>query len=110
MGFVEFLVQGSAPYPYQVVFKKVGSKLTGTCTCPAGENGQHCKHRIRIMEGDQRGIVSDNIDAVKNVQNWMHGTDVEKTLTDFREAEQQLEDAKKLLSVSKKRLARILMG
>jgi hypothetical protein len=41
-----FLVQGSAPSPCKVVFVKEDKNLTATCTCPAGQNGQYCKHRF----------------------------------------------------------------
>lgn len=99
-----FLVQGSAPDPYRVMFKKTISKLTASCTCPAGEYGLHCKHRIRIMSGDSTGIVSKNIDAVSEVQSWFHGTDTEKILCDLSEAEQQLEKIKKRISANKKYL------
>lgn len=108
MDEIEFLIQGSAPNPYRVVFKKVGANLTATCTCPAGEVGQYCKHRIRIIMGDPTGIVSENNTAVSDIQNWVRGTDVEKALFDLNEAEQQFEEAKKRVSQIKKRLARTL--
>jgi uncharacterized Zn finger protein len=43
-----FLVQGSAEEPYKVTFRKKGNNLSAYCTCPAGENGQYCKHRIEV--------------------------------------------------------------
>lgn len=105
---IEFLVQGSAPNPYRIVFKKVGLNLTATCTCPAGAVGQYCKHRIRIIMGDPAGIVSGNITAVSDTQNWVRGTDVEKALYDLNEAERQFEEAKTRVSQIKKHLARTL--
>jgi uncharacterized Zn finger protein len=109
MNAVEFLVQGSAPDPYRVVFKKIGSNFTATCTCPAGEAGQHCKHRIRIILSDPTGIVSKNVESVSEVISWVKGTDVESALVDMLDAEKSFEDTKKRLSLLKKRFARLLM-
>jgi hypothetical protein len=105
---IKFLVQGSAPDPYNVVFKKIGNNLTASCTCPAGVVGQHCKHRIRIMLGDQTGIISKNLATVSVIQKWLCGTDVEKALHDLHDAEQHFEEAKNRISLCKKRLARSL--
>ena len=55
-----FLVQGSAEEPYKVTFRKTGNNLSAYCTCPAGENGQHSKHRMNILRGITSGIVSGN--------------------------------------------------
>ena len=64
---VSFLVQGSAPEPYHVLFRRNGANLSAYCTCPAGENGMHCKHRIRILQGLAEGIVSENVADVQKV-------------------------------------------
>ena len=49
---IDFLVQGSAFHPYEVKFLKRSEKnLSAYCTCPAGDNGQYCKHRFSILEG-----------------------------------------------------------
>ena len=105
---IEFIVQGSATDPYYVQFKKNGTNLAALCTCPAGIFGQYCKHRIRIMLGDSTGIISDNLTDVSEIQKWVCGSDIEKALVQLREAEQQLEEAKKKVVLSKKRLARLL--
>jgi hypothetical protein len=105
---IKFIVQGSAPAPYHVLFKKNGTNLMASCTCPAGIVGQYCKHRIRIIFGDPSGIISDNLSDVSEIQNWVRGTDVEKAFLLLQEAEQQLEEAKKQVSLSKKRLARVM--
>lgn len=103
-----FLVQGSAEEPYKVTFKKNGNNLSAYCTCPAGENGQYCKHRFRILDGCGDGIVSGNKDEVMIVKSWLSGTDVEAALNEVAEKERVLEKIKQDLSVAKKRLARIM--
>ncbi|MDD3180602.1 MAG: hypothetical protein PHQ04_09650 [Opitutaceae bacterium] len=110
MGEITFLVQGSAVEPYVVRFTKNGSNLTAHCTCPAGVIGQYCKHRFRILKGDNEGIVSGNQEQVKEVASWLSGTDVETALHDVRSAEERLEAAKREFAVFKKKLARALMN
>lgn len=104
-----FLVQGSAEEPYKVTFKKNGSNLSAYCTCPAGENGQYCKHRFRILDGCNEGIVSSNKDEVMIVRSWLRGTDVEVALMEVAEKERIFEKVKKDLSIAKKKLARVML-
>lgn len=101
-----FSVQGSAKEPYIVTFKKNGNNLSAYCTCPAGDNGQYCKHRFNIFGGITDGIVSGNEHEVDIVASWLSGTDVESALNDVMNAEEQFEIAKHSLSSAKKRLAK----
>lgn len=105
METVRFLVQGSAAEPYEVTFRKAGSNLSAFCTCPAGENGQYCKHRFRILEGSSEAIVSENSEEVPIVGGWLPGTDVAAAMQAVVAAEQELEHAKRVVSSAKKDLA-----
>jgi uncharacterized Zn finger protein len=106
---VLFEVQGSAVEPYCVVFvKRSKSNLSAYCSCPAGENGQYCKHRFSILDGLTKNIVSDNHDQVKLVQSWLLGTDVESALIQMRELETKAAQIKKELSASKKTVAKAM--
>jgi hypothetical protein len=105
---IEFLVQGSAPEPYRVTFIKDKNNLNAFCTCPAGENGQYCKHRFAILAGDAKAITSKNIDQVATVRGWLPGTDLESALIEFGEAEHEYDTAKKRLTIAKKRIAQAM--
>ena len=105
MDRIQFLVQGSADVPYKVTFQKDGNKLSAFCTCPAGENGQYCKHRLLILENIGMGVVSDNADQVAVVSGWLPGTSVASALEAVASAEQELDRAKILLTAAKKTLA-----
>ena len=105
METITFMVQGSAAEPYRVTFKKNDSNLSAYCTCPAGENGMYCKHRFRILSGETKGIVSGNENAVASAVTWLSGTDVEQAISEVKKAEQRLEEAKKAVTLAKKRLA-----
>jgi hypothetical protein len=105
-----FKVKGSAPEPYAISFKRSGTKLTAHCSCPAGEVGQYCKHRINILNGVIDGIVSGNESEVQTVMQWLKGTDVEQIIKQVHEAEDKFEEAKKQLNGFKKKLSRTLLG
>jgi hypothetical protein len=106
MDEILFAVEGSAEEPYKVTFRKKGNNLSAYCTCPAGDHGQYCKHRINILCGSSQGIVSGNEANVQVVMSWLPGTDVETALLAILDAERQCEKANKELSAAKKRLAR----
>ncbi len=89
METTQFKVQGSAAEPYTTTFKRDGINLIAHCTCPAGEVGQYCKHRLRILSGETDGIVSGNEKDVVIVQSWLKGTDVEAALNGLTEAQQK---------------------
>jgi hypothetical protein len=105
----EFLVQGSAPEPYRVIFKKAANNLSAYCTCPAGENGMYCKHRFSILEGSTKGIVSPNVDDVKIVSTWLAGIDVETAMKIVKQIERQEAQIKMQLSAAKRALARAML-
>ncbi len=105
---VNFLVQGSSSTPYEVRLGIRGTNLTARCTCQAGIKGQYCKHRLRILNGETKDIVSGNPEDVLRVVGWLPGTDVELTLEEVRVAEEAFETAKERLSNLKKKLARVL--
>jgi hypothetical protein len=108
MNGIIFMVQGSATDPYKVTFSKEGKNLTAFCTCPAGQNGQYCKHRFRILAGDPTGITSNNLEEVNTVASWLAGTDVEVALKQVKEAELVLRKAEMEVSKLKKILARAM--
>lgn len=102
---LEFLVQGSEPEPYHVVFRRRGRNLTALCTCKAGMTGIHCKHRLRLLRGDTENLVSDNPDDAQVLTGWLKGTDVEAAIRALSEAEETLEQAKKQVKRAKEKLA-----
>lgn len=106
MSVIIFQVQGSAKAPYKVTFTKDGNNLSAFCTCPAGDNGQCCKHRIDILGGSIAGIVSGNEADVQIVASWLPGSDVDAALNAVMGAEEKADLAKRKLSNAKKLLAK----
>lgn len=112
MDTIQFLVQGSAPLAYEVTFQKDTDTrvFRAYCTCPAGLNGQFCKHRTSILEANTKGIVSDNADQVAAVVSWLAGTEAETAFEAVGAAGRELERAKLALTNGKKTLAKTMLG
>jgi uncharacterized Zn finger protein len=105
METINFSVQGSAETPYEVSFIFDELKLNAFCTCPAGNSGTACKHRLSILAGMKAGIVSTNIDKISNVVTWLRGSEIEKAIAPLAEAEANFDAAKKQVSNVKKKLS-----
>lgn len=108
METIRFLVQGSAEVPYEGTFQKTGNNLSAYCTCAAGENGQYCKHRFRILAGSTEAIVSENSEQVPTIVAWLPGTDVASAMATVVAAEREFERAKKVVTIAKKDLAKAM--
>ena len=78
------------------------------CTCPAGLNGQYCKHRFRILDGDSTGIISNNLEDVKTVASWMTGSDIEVAIKRVKELELNLRKIEAEMSMLKKQVAKAM--
>jgi hypothetical protein len=103
-----FQVKGSSVKPYEITFIKDGDSLTALCSCPAGQYGNFCKHRIAILDGNGKAIVSDNTEQVATVVDWLQGTDVAMALEEFREIEKIKGTPKSSLVAAKRKLARAM--
>lgn len=108
MNELTFQVKGSSQDPYEVTFIKDGDSLTALCSCPAGQYGNFCKHRIAILDGDGAAIVSDNLDRLPTVVDWLQGTDVAAALAEFRDIERAADQPKSALVAAKRKLARAM--
>jgi len=107
---IVFLVQGSNPEPYKIRFIKSDLIFSAFCTCPAGQKGMHCKHRINILTGSVNAIVSDNIEEVATIKKWLIGTPIEEAIQLFQSAEKECLSAKKASTKAKKNLSKALRG
>jgi len=105
----EFLVQGSEPLPYKVLFKKSGEKLNATCTCRAGQMGQLCKHRLSILNGDKSAVVSENTDQVAEVTSWLEGSNVAEAISEVVSLEAEKKRIEGKLKIAKKLVAKALI-
>jgi len=109
MTLFKFTIKGENG-EYEITFSRQGSYVRAECTCPAGENGLQCKHRIQIMKDNTSNILSGNENQVEEIKELIRGTDVEKALMEFEEAEAPYNAIQKRLARAKKSLAKAMMG
>lgn len=105
---VTFLFQGSEELPYEVNFQKSDDNLSATCTCKAGKNGKHCKHKTYIMQGLTKKIVSNNSNEVAKVVHMVKETDAAPSFKNLMYLEKEFNSIKTLYSKAKKDLALIM--
>lgn len=107
---LRFQIQGSAADPYDIrIVRRDDGNVSAYCTCPAAENGQHCKHRIGLLTGEPEGIIGNRASDIKAVISWVQGSDIETALQELRNAEEQLESLKSKVSRLKKSLAKSML-
>ena len=94
---------------YDVVAIVTGGGLRISCTCPAGENGQHCKHRIALIEGDGKAL-APNSDTLPALKALLAGSPILPALAELRRAEREAESLKRQVAAAKTALARAMMG
>jgi len=107
---IEFLVKGSASEPYRVTIENRNNSVAAYCTCAAAENGTFCKHRVRILQGSEEGIVSGNTKDIQVAMNWLKGSELEKVILSIETKEKELEATKKVIQDLKKKLSRLLIA
>lgn len=85
----EFLYRGDNDN-YWVRFNREGTVVTATCTCPAGEMGQFCKHRIALMLFDEtERVLSNNKNEVAEIKEFLRGTVQERVINKVMEDEKR---------------------
>lgn len=107
---IEFEVQGSESSPYLVRFIRASDgMLSASCDCAAGQNGMFCKHRNRILLGNDMAIVSPNIDQVATVKEWCDHSEIGPLLAELKTLEAEAATLKKRISDTKGKLSNALL-
>lgn len=105
---VDFLVKGSSPEPYNVTFIRRGTNISAYCSCPAGENGQSCKHRLGLLAGSDANVVNPNPALIAQVSSWLPGSDIENAWVEVKRLEHEAERIRTQLSKAKKDLSKAM--
>jgi uncharacterized Zn finger protein len=102
------VVSTSSGEVYFIEIVRKGANLTCTCTCPAGSNGTHCKHRLSILRGDAGMVNAGDTDQMHWIPQMLAGTDVEQAMARLDELEAQKAEIDRQFKAAKKALARTL--
>lgn len=105
----EFLVRGEAAEPYRVSFRREGRNLSAHCTCPEGQGGKYCDHRINILRGSIESVVSENAADAATVASWLKGTDVDAALQSVIRLEKEARRINQALGEAKQTLSEYLL-
>jgi hypothetical protein len=92
---LEFMAQESNDEPpRRVTITKDKGNVTARCTCPRGGAGHICRHRLSILSGNGRFVVSNNVAQVRHVEAWVVWSDVGALITRLVEAQKRLQAAR----------------
>ena len=94
---------------YTVTVEEMPGEVSIFCTCPAGSNGTHCKHRLAILDGDDSKTIRATHPAAE-VKAVLAGTQLGASLDHLKECEMQAAEATANLKAAKKQLARAMEG
>lgn len=103
-----FKVQGSEKNPYDVIFELNAGTLHITCTCKAGKNYMHCKHRIRILKGLIENVVSPNLNEIQIIHGMVQGTVIHNTILEIESSEEKLNKLTDTIRGLKYKLIRLM--
>jgi uncharacterized Zn finger protein len=102
-------IEGSTGTPYAVSLSREGDRLTTSCTCPAGDKGIHCKHRLALFAGDLTRVCGDTkTNLAQEIATILAGTGVEAALRALNAAEVDAKVAADRLRQAKKALDRAM--
>lgn len=93
---LKFLIQESNTTPHHTVtIRKEKNNLTALCSCEQGGPDTLCKHRLFILAGKAKWVISENTADVKQVQSWLAWTDVGQAINAVTQAQKKLKNAEK---------------
>ncbi|MBF0585091.1 MAG: hypothetical protein HQL80_12775 [Magnetococcales bacterium] len=102
---LKFIVQESNNTPHHTVtIRKEKNNLSAHCTCESGGRDTLCQHRLSILAGKAKWVISDNGADVKRVINWLAWTDVGLAINEVTQTQKQLKAAGKELEAATERL------
>ncbi|MDP2214742.1 SWIM zinc finger family protein [Phenylobacterium sp.] len=95
---------------YDVVAWAKPGELAMTCSCPAGENGLACKHRLELLAGDVGRVVEIVVGRAEDLANFKGDNPITRRLAEIAGLEAEQVALKKRLQQAKKALGRELGG
>jgi uncharacterized Zn finger protein len=108
--YLEFLIEsGSSGSRYTVKVFKNSDNPVISCTCAAGENGTHCKHRLMLIDGNDSDVV-ESTNTVEELNEILAGTELAVIIKRMKQEEVAAKIAQATLKKTKKQLSKALLG
>jgi hypothetical protein len=106
-----FAVRSSSnPLVYQLRATRTATGVRFSCSCPAGDNGQHCKHRLALLVGDVTAIAEGTHDDVLALAELVRNSQIVTAMREVEDAEKAVAAAQRNLKKAKQALGRAMMG
>jgi uncharacterized Zn finger protein len=105
-----FVRSSSSEEVYSVKAYRTKNGVRFSCSCPAGENGIHCKHRTSLVMGDVTHLLEYAEADVAALHALLNDSKIPETVAEILRLEKIADAAKRDLSSAKKRLDEIMHG
>lgn len=94
---------------YEIELREVSGTVILTCSCPAGDSLQYCKHRFALIDGDSREVL-EGAGQLPEFARLIGGSRMPSALKSVRDQEKIVEAEQVELKRRKVMLAKIMHG
>ena len=95
---------------YQLEASRTDRGVRFTCTCQAGQNGTHCKHRLAVLLDDTSSCVDVDEAALAGLKGMTEGSELMDLVREMNDAEREVTAAQAALKRAKKAVGKALAG
>jgi hypothetical protein len=107
---IRLKAKSSSGGAYDVIFQNKGGLLVVFCSCKAGIYGNLCKHKTRLLNGDESMLYNrDDASALREVREWVTRSPYANLLTEYDSRKKQIEDAKRKERALRHHIEKILV-
>ena len=94
---------------YEVQFVRESGKLSVFCSCPAGEFGKYCKHKLSFLSGESTLLTdTSDVNSISAVQEWVRESGYPSLLAEIDLAETEVKKAQSRVQDLKKKVERAM--
>ena len=106
---IHLKAKSSSGGAYNVTFQNKGGLLIVFCPCKAGIYGNLCKHKTRLLNGDESILYNqDDAPALREVREWVSQSSYANFLAEYDSLKKQIEDAKEKEGKLRHRIEKML--
>jgi len=109
MEILVLIKSSSQPEPYGVTVSVESDALAIRCTCPAGEWGKYCKHKVAVVLGDTTTLYGDDqLGCFEEARKWVVASSLPTLFAEISDAEKKAAAATALAKKTKEKVARAM--